>query len=244
MNHTNFTHTLVGLICLICAANCGSNNPVGGTGGGSGGGSGGGTAAVDSGTTGGGSGGGGGTSGVDAGNPGVDAGTPGTDAGTPVTDAGSSVADAGSGGAFTPLCAGLTTGAGMTPSKGVACTSTDPGSCWKTCGPQSVGFKSETCTASSYVEQSGCTFPPDQNYACYKIPASIDSSCPSQVPQASQPCSVAACTLCNVGGNYLDSGGASKAGYCVCVGSELDGGTAKWSCASATAWPCPAGQGC
>ena len=117
-------------------------------------------------------------------------------------------------------------------------------SCWKTCGPQSVGFKSETCTAGSYVEQSGCTFPPEGDYACYRIPTTQDPSCPTVIPQASQSCSVAVCTLCNVGGNYLDSSGATKTGYCVCPTAPSDGGVPKWSCASATAWPCPAGSGC
>jgi hypothetical protein len=99
-----------------------------------------------------------------------------------------------------------------------------------------------------YVEQSGCSFLPDGDYSCYKIPAAIDPSCPTEVPQASTPCSVAPCTLCNVNDGYLDSGGASKTGYCVCPApsaAAIDAGsTSKWSCASTTAWPCPAGQGC
>jgi hypothetical protein len=62
-------------------------------------------------------------------------------------------------------------------------------------------------------------------------------------PLATMACDVAPCTDCNVGGNYLDSSGASKAGYCVCpmAGSS---GSRKWSCASTTAWPCPSGKGC
>lgn len=113
--------------------------------------------------------------------------------------------------------------------------------CYKTCGPQSIGFKSETCSNSVYVEQSGCSFPPG-DYSCYKIPTAIDASCPTTAPQASQACSVAPCTPCNVGGMYLDSSGNSKAGYCVCPASTT--GTSKWSCASTTAWPCPGNSGC
>jgi hypothetical protein len=172
---------------------------------------------------------------------GTESGTAGTGTGT----AGTGTGTAGSTGSgdFTPLCAGLTTAAGPAPTKNGACSSADPQLCYKTCGPQSVGFKSETCTAGIYAEQSGCSFPPDLDASCYKIPDTIDPSCPATAPQASMPCSVAACTLCNVGGNYLDSTGASKAGYCVCP-AAAGGVMGKWSCASTTAWPCPAGKGC
>jgi hypothetical protein len=133
--------------------------------------------------------------------------------------------------------------AGEVPTKGGVCTATDSQLCYKTCGPLSIGFKSETCTGGLYVEQSGCSFPAGQNYACYKIPPTISTTCPTTAPQASQACTVAECTLCNVGGTYLDSGGASKEGYCVCPAAGTSG-SRKWSCASSTAWPCPAGQGC
>jgi hypothetical protein len=144
---------------------------------------------------------------------------------------------------FTPLCGGLLTAAGVAPTKNGICVDTDPQLCYKTCGPQSVGFKSETCTAGVYVEQSGCSFPP-ADYSCYKIadPFVLDPTCPAEVPQATTACTVAPCTLCNVNGGYLDSSGAAKQGYCVCPTSTT--GTSKWSCASSTAWPCPAGQGC
>jgi hypothetical protein len=149
-------------------------------------------------------------------------------------------------GTFQPLCASLTTAAGAAPTKGGTCTAADPQLCYKTCGPESKGFKSETCTASAtgsaYVEQSGCTFPTGADYSCYKIPAVLSASCPTTTPQASTACSVAACTVCNVAGNYLDSGSVSKVGNCVCPASVA--GTSKWSCASSTAWPCPGGQGC
>lgn len=145
-------------------------------------------------------------------------------------------------GMFSPLCNDVPPTAAGAPSKGGACTATDAQLCYKTCGPQSVGFKSETCTNGAYVEQSGCTFP-DGDYACYKIPTTIDASCPMAPPQATMPCDVAMCTPCNVGGNYLDSSGASKMGYCVCPMAG-DSGMRKWSCASATAWPCPLGKGC
>ncbi len=122
---------------------------------------------------------------------------------------------------FTPLCSGLTTAAGAAPTKGGACVAADPQLCYKTCGPQGIGFKSETCTGGLYAEQSGCTFPTGADYSCYKIPAAIDASCPKTVPKASDPCTVAECTPCNLNGQYLDSSGASKAGYCVCPRRRL-----------------------
>jgi len=148
------------------------------------------------------------------------------------------------GGIFSPLCSAVPlTMAGEVPTKGGVCTPTDAQLCYKTCGPQSVGFKSETCTNGLYVEQSDCSFP-DGDYACYKIPAAISATCPTATPKASQPCSVAECTLCNVAGNYLDSADATKPGYCVCPPGPDSGTARKWSCASTTAWPCPAGKGC
>ncbi len=148
-------------------------------------------------------------------------------------------------GSFQPLCSGLLTAANEAPTKNGICIETDPQLCFKTCGPQSIGFKSETCTAGVYVEQSGCSFPADLDYSCYKIPAAIDPSCPTDAPpQATTVCNVAPCTLCNVNGGYLDSSGAAKTGYCVCPPPSTTTGTSKWSCASTTAWPCPAGKGC
>jgi hypothetical protein len=47
--------------------------------------------------------------------------------------------------------------------------------------------------------------------------------------------------MCGVSAGYLDSKGNPKAGYCVCIAGSAGN---KWSCASASAWPCPGGQGC
>lgn len=149
---------------------------------------------------------------------------------------------ASSNGMFSPLCSDVPPTAAGAPSKGGACSASDPQLCYKTCGPLSVGFKSETCTDGAYAEQTGCSFP-DADYSCYKVPSSIDAKCPSSAPQATMACDVAECVVCNAGGNYLDSSGASKAGYCVCPAAG-DSGARKWSCASTTAWPCPNGKGC
>ena len=46
-----------------------------------------------------------------------------------------------------------------------------------------------------------------------------------------------------VGGNYLDSGGAPKVGWCTCQEPNTQG-VRTWTCASDTAWPCPLGSGC
>ena len=176
---------------------------------------------------------------------GASTGTGGATTGTGGATGGSAGSGAGGsgGGNFSPLCSAVpVTMAGEAPTKGGVCTAADTQLCYKTCGPLSIGFKSETCTGGLYVEQSGCSFP-DMDYACYKIPGTISVTCPESVPQASQACTVEPCTLCNVSGMYLDSGGASKEGYCVCpmAGSS---GSRKWSCASSTAWPCPMGKGC
>jgi hypothetical protein len=172
--------------------------------------------------------------------------------GSATTPTGGATAVAGTTGAagasgtstYQPMCKGLVTVGGAEPAKLVVCTDADPQLCYKTCGPKSIGFKSETCTGGSYQEQTGCDFPPDVDYSCYKIPATIDPTCPTTTPQASQPCSVADCVLCNVADSYLDSTGASKAGYCVCPTPTSATATSKWTCASKSAWPCPSGKGC
>jgi hypothetical protein len=134
--------------------------------------------------------------------------------------------------------------------KGGACVSTDQQFCYKTCGPQAVGVKAETCTSAGvYAEMSGCTFDPARDYSCYKLPGAANAACvPGLTPQASQPCDAAACAVCNStqglpGGIYLDTTGAPKVGYCVCQPPNA-AGARLWSCASDTAWPCPLGSGC
>ncbi len=142
----------------------------------------------------------------------------------------------GTGGTFTPLC--------TTATKAAPCTATDQQLCYKTCGPLGSGFKSETCTAGVYVEQSGCSFPPEPDYACFKIPTTQDATCPTTTITASSPCTTNMCTVCSdATGHYYDSQNNLKVGYCVCPAPNA-AGTAKWSCASNTAWPCPTGKGC
>jgi hypothetical protein len=149
---------------------------------------------------------------------------------------------AGASGTFgTPACGN--TAAAVAIAKGGACTAADTQLCYKSCGPNgSMGVKSETCTAGIYAEMSGCSFPPGVSEACFTVPATQDATCPATAPMASTACTVAACKVCSgAGTTYLDSTGASKTGYCVCVGAA---GAGKWSCASTTAWPCAPGVAC
>ena len=163
--------------------------------------------------------------------------------GTTATPTGGSTASTGTGD-FSPLCAGLVTAGGAVPSKGVNCTDADPAVCYKTCGPSSMGYKSETCSGGAYVESKTCSFPAG-DYSCYKVPAVISSACPTTTPKSGEVCTVAECTPCaDADGNYSDSGGSTKAGYCVCPKPKTEGGTSKWTCASKDAWPCPSATGC
>jgi hypothetical protein len=117
--------------------------------------------------------------------------------------------------------------------------------CYKTCGPDNLGAKSETCVNGVYAEMSGCSFDPTRDFSCYRIPTTANAICPAGTPQPSQPCDVPPCTLCNSmqglpGGA---TGGPGLIGYCVCSPPDA-AGVRTWSCANDTAWPCPAGMGC
>jgi hypothetical protein len=159
----------------------------------------------------------------------------------------------GTGGAAEiPSCIGmLTVSSQMEPANHIPCDPTmDINVCTRTCGPEKKGTKTETCTtALSYQEMAGCTFGPG-DYSCYKIPTVANTACPAGVtPQGSMACDVAMCTVCNStggldGGQYLDSTGAAKTGFCVCQAPDANGAR-KWSCASNNgSWPCPLQSGC
>jgi hypothetical protein len=163
--------------------------------------------------------------------------------GTSSTGTGGSTGAGGTTGAFgQPACLGTVT-------KGGACAATDQQLCYKTCGPQSKGVKSETCTSAVYVEMDGCLFDPAMDYSCYKLPTAANAMCPAAAtpPRAGQPCTVDMCNPCNTmgglaGGMYQDSSGANKVGWCVCQPANA-AGNRSWSCASDTAWPCTASGG-
>lgn len=126
--------------------------------------------------------------------------------------------------------------------KGSACNQSSVRLCYRTCGPNGVGYKSETCQFGTYDEQNGCTFPVGADYSCYQIPARRPTACPALIPRATAACAVPQCTPC-FGGTlnnplYEDSTGAQKLGYCVCTDAGM------WTCAGTTSWPCPGGAGC
>ena len=110
-------------------------------------------------------------------------------------------------------------------------------------------MKTETCTtAGTYAEMSGCSFDASQDFSCYRIPTAANAVCAGVTPQAGTACDVPHCTLCNslgavVGGQFIDSTGAPKVGWCVCQEPNATG-QRTWSCATDTSWPCPLGCGC
>jgi hypothetical protein len=145
---------------------------------------------------------------------------------------------------FSPACFLTTTQSGEEILKGTSCTSADPKLCYRPCGPNQVGWKTETCTAGVYAE-GDCTFPSDGDFSCYAIPPQIDeAACGlSASPAATGECNAPLCVSCNFGGFYEDTGHDAKEGYCTCREPGPDG-VRRWTCASTTAWPCPFSQGC
>ena len=102
-----------------------------------------------------------------------------------------------------------------TVTKGGACASTDVPLCYKTCGPEKTGVKSDTCTGGVYAEMSGCLFDPTRDYSCYKLPSTSIAACGTDVPIAGSACNVAACQICNSteglrGGGYARFGGRGE----------------------------------
>jgi hypothetical protein len=160
----------------------------------------------------------------------------------PPPPSGTAGASSATGGAYGGIAGGAGTGSGSSgglsgyplctvETKGAAC-SEEGLVCLKTCGPQSVGSKTEVCTAGVTVE-GACEFDCSDtsiNWGCF---ANLGTApeCPAGT-QAAMPCTVPACEPC--AGAYLNSAGVPKIGGCICVGAS---GAEKWSCAVATAWP-------
>jgi hypothetical protein len=214
--------------------------------------------------------GGGGAGGLPAGNGGASAGSGGTGEGGESGEhtaagtsgrgggasgrGGSGAGTSGTGGAdvnppedpnFAPACfRGPTVSGGEEIKKGTSCTDEDTQLCYRPCGPNQVGWKTETCVAGVYAE-GDCTFPMDKDYSCYKIPDDIDEgACGlSAPPAATAECTAPACMSCNFDGFYEDTGSDVKEGFCVCREPDMTG-KRRWTCASAVAWPCPLNQGC
>jgi hypothetical protein len=142
-----------------------------------------------------------------------------------------------------PACAPAVTSGG-------ACAPEDLQFCYKPCGPEGVGVKSETCQSSGlYTEMVGCSYDLALDYSCYRIPSEPDARCGGgETPQAGKPCDVPSCTPCNsrggvVGGAYASGGGAIAEGWCVCQKPNANG-VRTWSCTNDSQWPCPIGRGC
>jgi hypothetical protein len=184
---------------------------------------------------------------------GASAGEDGTSAGTTGMPPGNEGGSGGTGGTvvnppthpdFSPACFLQTTTAGDEIMKGTPCTAADPQLCYRPCGPNQVGWKTETCIAGVYAE-GDCTFPEDRTYECYAIPDPIDHErCGvTAPPSALEECSAPECYSCNFEGYYKDTGTDLKEGYCVCRAPGTDG-VRRWTCGSATAWPCPLHEGC
>ena len=133
--------------------------------------------------------------------------------------------------------------------QGGACTQMDQQFCYKPCGPEGAGVRSETCQSGSglYAEMDGCSYDSTRDYACYRIPVERDTAC-AAAPQAGAPCDAPGCRPCNsrggtAGGEYFSAAGAATTGWCVCQAPDA-AGKRTWSCANAPTWPCPLGSGC
>ena len=133
--------------------------------------------------------------------------------------------------------------------QGGACTPMDQQFCYKPCGPEGAGVRSETCRSGSglYAEMDGCSYDLTRDYSCYRIPAEPDAAC-AAAPQAGAACDLPACRPCNsrggiARGEYFRAAGAATTGWCVCQAPDA-AGKRTWSCANAPTWPCPLGSGC
>jgi hypothetical protein len=153
--------------------------------------------------------------------------------------AGSPGAGMSGAGAYQPVCDDSIV-------KGATCARSSTQLCYRACGPNGVGFKSETCTRGAY-DEGDCQFPASGDYSCYAVlaPYHLPAACPTAVPRAADTCDVPACTPCFGGATnnpqYQDSTGAQKTGYCVCNDAGI------WTCATSTdpsSWPCPGNPGC
>jgi hypothetical protein len=164
-----------------------------------------------------------------------------TGAGGSTTGAGGSAT--GAGGSATGA-GGSTTGAGGAGGSNVAlCPTTISDKvtpcvagadvCPKTCGVESKGSKTCTCTGGVYVCDAAvgaCKYPAGTDLACYKLPATV-AACGTPSPVSNSACTAGDCMACS---GYLDSGMVAKTGFCVCVGVV---GAKKWRCASDKEWP-------
>ena len=94
--------------------------------------------------------------------------------------------------------------------KGGACAPTDVQLCYKTCGPEKAGVKSETCqTSGTYAEMSGCTFDCDRDLLLLQDPDGgehdlpADARCRDGASRKARALTVATACLCNSMGGLV-----------------------------------------
>ena len=114
--------------------------------------------------------------------------------------------------------------------------------CWKACGPARSGRRDCTCDeATGLLVCTACAYDPAQDTSCFTLPDPV-AACPTgpagELPMATSPCQLEPCHPCGsrTGPGYLDSGGAPKAGFCVCW-LYPESGLMLYSCASPADWP-------
>jgi hypothetical protein len=115
--------------------------------------------------------------------------------------------------------------------------------CWKTCGPARSGFRNCTCDDATWgmACDSVCRYEPGADLSCFALPAAVAACPPTDelgLPMATRPCQLDPCRPCGsrTDPGYLDSSGAPKAGFCVCVPNPATGESV-YSCAGVTDWP-------
>jgi hypothetical protein len=153
----------------------------------------------------------------------------------PGNDAG---AQGGAGGGVAQKVGGACPPAGIVRS---FCPGNPP--CWKTCGPDRAGFRNCACNAAGAEECGDCQYEPGQDLSCFALPDPVPVCPPSPdagqpLPQGTTRCEHDPCQPCgsSTSPGYIDSSGAPKAGYCVCVPNP-DAGFSVYSCAPVANWP-------
>lgn len=118
------------------------------------------------------------------------------------------------------------------------CTSGQDQDCTLQCGPGKIGSTTCTCTANAW-KCPACTFPAGTVYACYALPKPVPACEAAGLPTAGTTCALADCAPCGnaTSKGFIDAGGTTRAGYCVCTKNQ-------WNCALTKEWPCPGNPGC
>ena len=120
---------------------------------------------------------------------------------------------------------------------GENCAPTDEQLCYKRCGPDGVGVKSETCQSSGlYTEMVGCAYDLSRDYSCYRIPMRAQRRLPERAATAGGSALRAGAVhrVQQSGGacrrRFASGAGAVSEGWCVCQAANA-AGLRTWSCA-------------